>query len=1179
MNGAPSLVEQRQVRVFVSSTFRDMAAERDHLVKFIFPQLRKLAESRGVTWGEVDLRWGITDEQAAEGKVLPLCLAEIAGCRPYFIGLLGERYGWVPKAIDPEIEKQQPWLKQHRQLSVTELEILHGVLNDLAMADHAFFYFRAPAFVNGIEPAKRSDFLSENSEAAAKLAALKEHVRTAHAEGKLAYAPRENYAGPEALGALVLDDFTQLIERLYPEAQVPDAVERECQAHDAYARSRLRAYVPRPAYTQRLDAYAAGDDPAPFVVLGESGCGKSALLADWAMRYRAAHPQELVLLHFIGGTADSADWVHILRRIMGELKKAFSLADEIPFEPAKVREAFPTWLTNVAARGRVILVLDALNQLEDKDAAPDLGWLPNYWPPNIRFIFSTLPGRALDALKGRAWLASERSMELPLFTVAERSAAIGAFLALYRKELNEARKRRLAEAPQCANPLFLRAALDELRQFGEHDRLDERIGYYLAANDPGELFTRILERWQGDYSAGRDLVRQALSLIGASRRGLSEAELLDLLGEKGTPLPRAHWTPFHLAAESALANRGGLLNFGHAYLHAAVAALWLNQADALRSARQRLTDYFAAIAQPTDRKLDELPWLLFELEDWNRLKEVLTDIPTFLQMHQGRWEWELHGYWVTLGGRIPAAQTYGEALNAWLAADARDPAATSSVLNELAVFHFERADHASAEPLYRRALAMDGASFGKYHPKVAIRLNNLAVLLQETNRLAEAEPLFRRALAIDEASFGKDHPNVARDLNNLAALLKDTNRPAEAEPLLRRAVAIDEASLGKDHPNVARGLNNLAQLLDAGNRLAEAEPLYRRALAIDEASFGKGHPNVAIRLSNLAQLLQDVNRLAEAEPLMRRVVAIFEKSLGADHPNVATAFNNLAQLFQDTNRLAEAEPLLRRALAIHEASFGNDHPEVATDLNNLAALLAETNRLSEAEPLMRRALAIDEASFGKDHPNVATRLNNLAVIMQDTNRLAEAEPLMRRALAIDEASLGKDHPKVATRHNNLAQLLQATNRLAEAEPLQRRALAIDEASFGRDHPNVATRLNNLAQLLKATNRLAEAEPLMRRALAIWERSLGSEHPSVASALNNLAALLHATNRLAEAEPIMRRALEIMFRFKAGTGHEHPRQGKFAASYRVLLSAMGRSEEEVLAALNAVGAPFGISFGG
>ena len=60
--------QPRQIRVFISSTFRDMHAERDHLVTVIFPQLRRLCDSRGVTWGEVDLRWGVTDEAAAEGK-------------------------------------------------------------------------------------------------------------------------------------------------------------------------------------------------------------------------------------------------------------------------------------------------------------------------------------------------------------------------------------------------------------------------------------------------------------------------------------------------------------------------------------------------------------------------------------------------------------------------------------------------------------------------------------------------------------------------------------------------------------------------------------------------------------------------------------------------------------------------------------------------------------------------------------------------------------------------------------------------------------------------------------------------------------------------------------------------------------------------------------------------------
>ncbi len=224
---------------------------------------------------------------------------------------------------------------------------------------------------------------------------------------------------------------------------------------------------------------------------------------------------------------------------------------------------------------------------------------------------------------------------------------------------------------------------------------------------------------------------------------------------------------------------------------------------------------------------------------------------------------------------------------------------TSGLLNQVGVLWMTKARHAQAEPLYRRALAIDEQSFGSEHPNVAIRLNNLAQLLQATNRLDEAEPLMRRALVIDEQSFGSEHPNVARDLNNLAQLLQDTNRLDEAEPLIRRALAIDEQSVGGEHPKVAIDLNNLAQLLKATNRLDKAEPLIRRALAIDEQSFGNDHPTVARDLNNLATLLKDTNRLDEAEPLMRGALAIFVASLGADHPNSATVANNYRSLLQD----------------------------------------------------------------------------------------------------------------------------------------------------------------------------------------------------------------------------------------------------------------------------------------
>lgn len=46
----------RTVRVFVSSTFRDMHAERDHFVTVVFRELREHIERLGLEFFEVDPR-------------------------------------------------------------------------------------------------------------------------------------------------------------------------------------------------------------------------------------------------------------------------------------------------------------------------------------------------------------------------------------------------------------------------------------------------------------------------------------------------------------------------------------------------------------------------------------------------------------------------------------------------------------------------------------------------------------------------------------------------------------------------------------------------------------------------------------------------------------------------------------------------------------------------------------------------------------------------------------------------------------------------------------------------------------------------------------------------------------------------------------------------------------------
>ena len=74
--------------IFISSTFRDMQAERDALRDFVLPRVNEFAAKYGRAVEIIDLRWGVDTASISEAeqnkKVLRTCLDEIERSRPFF---------------------------------------------------------------------------------------------------------------------------------------------------------------------------------------------------------------------------------------------------------------------------------------------------------------------------------------------------------------------------------------------------------------------------------------------------------------------------------------------------------------------------------------------------------------------------------------------------------------------------------------------------------------------------------------------------------------------------------------------------------------------------------------------------------------------------------------------------------------------------------------------------------------------------------------------------------------------------------------------------------------------------------------------------------------------------------------------------------------------------------------
>lgn len=198
-----------QIRVFVSSTFLDMQKEREILNLEVFPVVKGVCDRLGVAFNVIDLRWGITAEDQANDNVIDLCLDEIRHCRPYFIGLVGNRYGWIPDKIGSDLTHKYPFIKENRDKSVTEMEMILGALAQENRQRCFFYYKDASLFDPGT-----CDHREE------KILALKQEI----GRQEIRHTDYESF---EAFREAVKKDLLEAIRADYPEGRDLSEVRQE----------------------------------------------------------------------------------------------------------------------------------------------------------------------------------------------------------------------------------------------------------------------------------------------------------------------------------------------------------------------------------------------------------------------------------------------------------------------------------------------------------------------------------------------------------------------------------------------------------------------------------------------------------------------------------------------------------------------------------------------------------------------------------------------------------------------------------------------------------------------------------------------------------------------------------------------------------------------------------------
>jgi tetratricopeptide (TPR) repeat protein len=1112
-------VTWRSRALFLSSTFLDMHAERDHLRAHVYPALAERLRDRCHYLDTIDLRQGvetpdIADEAAKEIRILQVCIAEIERSRPFFVCLLGDRYGYVPPPERMQAAARDAGF-QHEIAgrSVTELEVRYGVLDNPDQLGRSWFYFRE-LDTTGMPNDLRARFDERHAtdagapgrwqallELKARIRAeVPDRVRTYRAQ----WDPRTGHVtGFDDLARLVHDDLwndldIETREHLRAASRTwQDVARREL---DDFVENRIRCYCERQVVTTPLIDHASSALGGPWAICltGEPGAGKSSIFGSV---YRTLQTRDdfLVLAHAVGISVGTDQVDRVLRRWVQELAGFLSLDDPLAdldgpsmVKPEqrvegpgarpvsdRIDDAFADLLRKAAQRVRVVVMLDAIDQFEATERTRYLTWLPQTWPDNARLIATAVPGPASGAL-----LERDGAAEHPIRCLSESEAAEIAnrfSRERYHHDVNGAALARLVAKtlpdlrPAHANPLWLQLAIEELNLLEADDfevaesrfanlqggdrmqALLVHVAESLPADVPG-IYGCLLER--AELHFGREWCRAVVNAIAISRSGWREDDLRAIVPAfSGLPWDDLAFAGLRRALGGHLVRRGAQAqwDFFHTQLRSTVLARNLPEQRTRQVLHGKVADHLESLPTADAMRASETMHHLYGLAAPLRAALYMASLQPLSE--------ERHGAAAILSRAIATVQPSGSGVSPldWLVA-------CSSVqpLEEDAL-------HAAANLLLFEVSNMLAVDARNEAERLQL-LNIVRATLERVFVSGSATIQAIRDLSVSWLALGDLH----RDLGQVEKALEFYQGAlAIAKELHQRAPQI--ADYARD---LGVSYERLGYLHRESSQAAQAIEFYHEALAIAEDLHQRNPRNVnfardlGLSHEHLGELYLGLGQGAQALEFYQRALAIAEELLQSNPHNADFAIDlvgidqRLGDLHHGLGQGTEALEFYQKALVIAEG-LHRRNPQNAgfargfgVSCERLGDLYLGLGQGAQALEFYQRALAIAEELHQRNPHNVNLARDRGASygkrgdLHRGLGQGTEALEFYQRALAIAE-ELHQRYPANADSARGLAWVYQRLGDLyrglgqdAEALEFYEKALAIAEDLHQRNPQSV-----------------------------------------------------------------------------------------------------------------------------